>query len=164
MATTIDRSPTAPPTGAGGVGGEIDATGDADEPGARRGAVRRPAAVWLATLLLALVGALWSVAQPQYRAPDEAAHVLTDPDGRWGPSDGVRRRFTSEALSALVGGVGLVVEQLHGVRVVADLVPSAVLDTEPGAAASLLALERALSDRPPFRDVATQLHLLAVRR
>lgn len=96
--------------------------------------------------------------------PDEAAHVLTDPDGRWGPADGVRRRFTSEGLSALVGGVGLVVEQLHGVRVVADLVPSAVLDTEPGAAASLLALERALSDRLPFRDVATQLHLLAVRR
>ena len=31
--------------------------------------------MWLATLLLALVGALWTVAQPQYRAPDEAAHV-----------------------------------------------------------------------------------------
>ena len=61
--------------GRGGVGGEIDATGDADEPGARRGAGRRPGAVWLATLLLALVGALWTVAQPQYRAPDEAAHV-----------------------------------------------------------------------------------------
>jgi SAM-dependent methyltransferase len=39
-----------------------------------------------------------------------------------------------------------------------------VLDTEPGAAAALLALERALSDRPPFRDVATQLHVLAARR
>jgi hypothetical protein len=50
------------------------------------------------------------------------------------------------------------------VRVVADLVPSAALDTVPAAAAALLSLERALSDRPPFRDVATQLHLLAVRR
>ena len=96
--------------------------------------------------------------------PDEAARVLTDPDGRWGPADGVRRRFTSDGLAELVTGAGLVVEQLHGVRVVADLVPSAVLDTEPGATAALLALERALSDRPPFRDVATQLHLLAVRR
>jgi hypothetical protein len=46
---------------------------------------------------------------------------------------------------------------------VADLVPSAVLDTEPGAAAALLSLERALSERAPFRDVATQLHLLARR-
>jgi len=96
--------------------------------------------------------------------PDEAAHALTDPDGRWGEADGVQRRFTSDGLCALVAEAGLVVEQLHGVRVVADLVPSAVLDTEPGAAAALLALERALSDRLPFRDVATQLHLLALRR
>ncbi len=96
--------------------------------------------------------------------PDEAAHVLTDPAGRWGPADGVRRRFTTEQLAQLVVGAGLEVEQLHGVRVVADLVPSAALDTVPGAAAVLLSLERALSDRSPFRDVATQLHLLAVRR
>lgn len=96
--------------------------------------------------------------------PDEAARVLTDPDGRWGPADGVRRRFTVEQLEQLVSAAGLEVEQLHGVRVVADLVPSAVLDTEPGAAAALLALERALSNRLPFRDIATQLHLLAVRR
>lgn len=95
--------------------------------------------------------------------PDEAARVLTDPAGRWGPADGVRRRFSKEALHELVSAAGLVVEQLHGVRVVADLVPSAVLDLEPGAAAALLALERALSDRPPFRDVATSLHLLARR-
>lgn len=95
--------------------------------------------------------------------PDEAARVLTDPDGRWGPADGVRRRFTSDGLAELVTAVGLRVEQLHGVRVVADLVPSAVLDAEPGAAAALLALERALCDRLPFRDLATQLHLLAVR-
>lgn len=96
--------------------------------------------------------------------PDEAAHVLTDPAGRWGPADGMRRRFTADALRELVTAAGLVVEQLHGVRVVSDLVPSAVLDAEPGAAAALLALERALSDRAPFRDVATSLHLLAVRR
>ena len=93
--------------------------------------------------------------------PEEAARALTDPAGRWGPGDGVRRRFDGDELAALVTGADLVVEQVHGVRVVADLVPSAVLDAEPGAAAALLALERALSDRPPFRDVATQLHLLA---
>ena len=96
--------------------------------------------------------------------PDEAAHALTDPAGRWGPADGTARRWTPAAVAALVTGAGLVVEQLHGVRTVSDLVPSAVLDTEPGAAAALLALERALSDRSPFRDLATQLHVLAVRR
>ncbi|MDP9436867.1 MAG: SAM-dependent methyltransferase, partial [Actinomycetota bacterium] len=95
--------------------------------------------------------------------PDEAAHVLSDPAGRWGPGDGTARRWELAALGELVADAGLVVEQLHGVRVVADLVPSAVLDLEPGAAAALLALERALSDRPPFRDLATQLHVLALR-
>jgi len=65
------------------------APGPAREPGPERAGVapdRRPArgdeppsrpppAVWLAVLLFALVGALWSVAVPAYRAPDEAAHV-----------------------------------------------------------------------------------------
>jgi hypothetical protein len=95
--------------------------------------------------------------------PDEAARVLTDPAGRWGDADGTARRFGADDLTALVAAAGLVVEQVHGVRVVADLVPSAVLDLEPGAAAALLALERALSSRPPFRDLATQLHVLARR-
>ena len=93
--------------------------------------------------------------------PEEAAHALTDPAGRWGPADGTARRWTPDGLRALVSDAGLHVEQLHGVRTVSDLVPSALLDTEPGAAAALLALERALSDRPPFRDLATQVHLLA---
>jgi S-adenosylmethionine-dependent methyltransferase len=95
--------------------------------------------------------------------PDEAAHALTHPAGRWGPADGTARRWTRESLCALVAEAGLVVEQLHGVRTVSDLVPSAVLDNEPGAAAALLALERTLSDRPPFRDLATQLHVLALK-
>jgi S-adenosylmethionine-dependent methyltransferase len=95
--------------------------------------------------------------------PDEAARVLTDPAGRWGDADAAARRWTPEQLTALVTGSGLAVEQLHGVRVVADLVPSAVLDAEPGAAAALLALERALSDREPFRALATSLHVLARR-
>ncbi|MCW2674365.1 MAG: putative metallothionein SmtA [Frankiales bacterium] len=93
--------------------------------------------------------------------PDEAAHALTDPAGRWGRADGTARRWTPSAIADLVSGAGLVVEQVHGVRCVSDLVPSAVLDTEPGAVAALLALERRLSDQAPFRDLATQVHLLA---
>jgi SAM-dependent methyltransferase len=96
--------------------------------------------------------------------PDEAAHALTDPAGRWGAGDGVPRRWTPDSITDLVTAAGLVVEQLHGVRVVADLIPSAALDLEPGAPAALLALERALADRAPFRDLATSLHVLAVRR
>jgi SAM-dependent methyltransferase len=96
--------------------------------------------------------------------PDEAAHALTDPSGRWGAGDGVPRRWTPDEVAALVHDAGLRVEQLHGVRVVADLIPSAALDLEPGAPAALLALERSLADRPPVRDLATSLHVLAVRR
>ncbi len=95
--------------------------------------------------------------------PDEAAHALTDPAGRWGLADGAVRRFAPEAVQELVTRAGLRVEQVHGIRVVADLVPSAALELEPGGQAALLALERALSDRPPFRDLATQLHVLALR-
>lgn len=95
--------------------------------------------------------------------PEEAAHVLTDPRGRWGRADATARRWTPHALARLVTDAGLGVRQVHGVRVVADLVPGALLDGEPGAAAALLALERALSSLAPFRDLATQTHLLADR-
>ena len=108
-----------------------------------------------------VVGFLGAI--PRARWPEEAAHALTDPAGRWGPADGAARRFAPDAVQALVRDAGLRVEQVHGIRVVADLVPGAALDLEPGAHAALLALERALADRPPFRDLATQLHVLAVR-
>lgn len=51
----------------------------ADAPGRgasiRRAARRVPRGVWLATLLFSIVTALWTVAVPAFRAPDEAAHV-----------------------------------------------------------------------------------------
>ena len=79
MATTIDRSGAPGPDDAG-VDDDAAAPGaPATRPtrwwgaGSRLG--RPPRAVWTASLLLALVGALWTVAQPHYRAPDEAAHV-----------------------------------------------------------------------------------------
>ena len=95
--------------------------------------------------------------------PEEASHALTDPAGRWGPGDSAARRWTPETLQLLITQAGLHVEQIHGVRVVADLIPAALLDSEPGAASALLALERALSGLPPFCDIATQLHVLARR-
>jgi len=41
---------------------------------------------------------------------------------------------------------------------VADLVPGAVADGDPDA---LLAFEMLAAELPPYRDVATQLHLYA---
>lgn len=92
-----------------------------------------------------------------------AGAVLAEQDGRAGPGDTVRRRFDVPTLTALVAGAGMAVEEVHGVRVVADLVPGAVVDTEPGALEALLALEVATAALPPYRDVATQLHVLARR-
>jgi SAM-dependent methyltransferase len=93
----------------------------------------------------------------------EAQHVLADPDGRWGPGDPLPRRFTEPGLLALLGDAGLRVEAVHGVRTVADLVPGAVVDAEPGAADALVALEAATAQLPEFRAVATQLHVRAMR-
>jgi len=92
-----------------------------------------------------------------------AANVLADEAGRTGPGDTMLRRFDLASAERLLAGAGLIVEQVHGVRVVADLVPGALIDTEPGALDALLALELAAADRPPYRDIATQLHLFARR-
>lgn len=91
----------------------------------------------------------------------EAERVLIDPDGRWGDNDGSTRRFDAATVVALVDRAGLSVEQLHGIRVVADLVPGSVAD---GAGESLVGLELALSALLPYRDIATQLHVLARKR
>jgi S-adenosylmethionine-dependent methyltransferase len=63
-------------------------------------------------------------------------------------------------LEELVTRSGLVVQQVHGVRVVSDLVPGALLD-DPEAVAAVVALEQAAAEHPALREVATQLHVLA---
>ncbi|GIF48577.1 2-polyprenyl-3-methyl-5-hydroxy-6-metoxy-1,4-benzoquinol methylase [Asanoa ferruginea] len=89
-----------------------------------------------------------------------AAALLADPDGRTGPRDLLRRRYDADGATDLLRGAGLTVEGIHGVRVVADLVPAAAADADPR---TLLDLELAAAARPPYRDIAAQLHLLARR-
>jgi len=89
-----------------------------------------------------------------------AAALLADPDGRAGARDTLRRRFDLESATALLVKAGLAVEQVHGVRVVADLVPGTVLERDHEALAEF---ELATAALAPFRDVASQLHLLARR-
>ena len=94
---------------------------------------------------------------------DEALSVLTDPAGRWGAADPLARRFDRDGLTRLVQDAGLVVEAVHGARVTLDLVPGSLLEADPDAYDALLRLERAASQLPALRDVATQFHLLAHR-
>ena len=94
---------------------------------------------------------------------EEARAVLADPAGTWGDRDPTPRRFSAGTLTELLEGAGFAVGSVHGVRVFADLVPSRLIDGEPGAAESLVALEQAASTHPVLRDIATQLHVLAHR-
>lgn len=89
-----------------------------------------------------------------------AQALLDDPPGAAGGRDPVRRRFDAASASALLTVAGLAVEQVHGVRVFADLVPGAVADSDSHA---LVDLELAVAARAPYRDIATQLHLFARR-
>jgi 2-polyprenyl-3-methyl-5-hydroxy-6-metoxy-1,4-benzoquinol methylase len=72
-------------------------------------------------------------------------------------------RFTPEEVVALLEGAGFTIRSSHGIRVFTDLVPSSLLDLEPGASAALLELERAVSERPEFLTLASQLHVSATR-
>src|SRR5437762_9704768 len=57
---------------------------------------------------------------------DTAVSTLADPDGRIGAADKLRRRFDADGAAALLREAGLTVEAIHGVRVLADLLPGAV--------------------------------------
>lgn len=92
-----------------------------------------------------------------------ASAVLSDADARW-TGDSVMRRFDRATLVDMVVRSGLEVVAVHGIRVVSDLVPGGLLDSDPVATAALLELERSLSVRPEFLDVATQLHVIARKR
>ncbi|WP_433509917.1 methyltransferase domain-containing protein [Nonomuraea sp. CA-143628] len=94
---------------------------------------------------------------------DEARAVLSDPRGSWGDRDPTPRRYTAETLAQLLAATGFTVGEVHGVRVFADLVPSRLVDGEPGAAEALVALEQAAAAHPVLRDIATQLHVLGHR-
>jgi ubiquinone/menaquinone biosynthesis C-methylase UbiE len=91
---------------------------------------------------------------------DLAAALLASPDGSTGSRDTLRRRYDVGTAAALLRSAGLRVEQTHGVRVLADLIPAAVADGDPQG---LLDLELAAAAHPPYRDIAAQLHLFARR-
>ncbi len=88
--------------------------------------------------------------------PDEALALLH------GQPDGTRhRRFAIDELHRLVVEAGLTVELWHGVRVVADLLPAAEVGSEQSAA--VRQLEAVLARRSPYRDLASDVHLLCRR-
>ncbi|WP_300010780.1 class I SAM-dependent methyltransferase [Pseudonocardia sp.] len=93
----------------------------------------------------------------------EARAVLTDPQGRGGPDDPLRRRLDAAGLRELVRRVGLVTETLQGDGVLEGWVPGAVCDGGPAAVRSLAELESLAAATPALLEVAVRLHALARR-
>jgi ubiquinone/menaquinone biosynthesis C-methylase UbiE len=88
------------------------------------------------------------------------ARALLDSPAATGPD----RRFTADEISAILDRAGFETRAMHAVRVFVDLVPSSLVDLEPGAAGALVELEQAVADRPEYLALATQIHVLATRR
>ena len=93
----------------------------------------------------------------------EARALLTDPDGRLGPDDALRRRLDAATLTALLGDGGLRVELLQGDGVLEGWVPGAVRDGGPAAARAVAELEELATGTVALRDVAARLHAVARR-
>lgn len=88
--------------------------------------------------------------------PEEALALL-----RAQPDRTRHRRFDIHELRSVVAAAGLSVEEWHGVRVVADLLPAVEMGAEHSGA--VRELEAILAGRSPYRDLATDLHLLCRR-
>lgn len=86
----------------------------------------------------------------------QARSLLDDPGG-----GGTTRRFTAEEIAGVLTAAGFAAPTMHAVRVFVDLVPSSLVDLEPGAATALVELEHAVADRPEYLPLATQIHALA---
>ncbi len=94
---------------------------------------------------------------------DEARRLLSDAGAGGAHDAGTPRRFTLPGLTGLIEKAGLRPGAAHGIRVFTDLVPSALVDFDPGAGEALLALEQAAAEHPALRDIATQLHVFGYR-
>ena len=96
----------------------------------------------------------------------QSARELLEADGAAPSGRGSARgghRFTRDEVADLLSAAGLETTVVHAVRVFSDLVPGSLLDLEPGAAAALVELERAVASRREYLPLATQLHVLARR-
>jgi S-adenosylmethionine-dependent methyltransferase len=94
----------------------------------------------------------------------EARAALTDPDGRFGAGDALRRRLDVAGLRALIAADGgLRLDLLQGDGVLDCWVPGAVRDGGPAASRSVAELESLAASHPALLDVAARLHAVARR-
>lgn len=104
----------------------------------------------------------------------EALAILRSPDGTYGGSDPLPRRFTADSIADLLAGAGLTVRLVRGVRAFGDLIGSGGPggggpggDTGSGEVVSspdVAMIDELVADDPVFRSVAATLHVVADRR
>lgn len=91
----------------------------------------------------------------------EARAILADPNGRVGAADPVLRRLDADALIEMLDAAGLAVVHFAGVDILGALADNTLESQRGGAAASL---ESFIAPLSPYRDVAPNAHLIAVRK
>ncbi len=90
-----------------------------------------------------------------------AQALVERPVAHWVPDEHGPRRYFSEELDALLAAAGFRPAATRGLRVFADLVPSAVVDVEPGAREALFAVESAARERHEFAACSGGLQQIA---
>jgi len=90
-----------------------------------------------------------------------AARVHASTASAWDVREQGPRRFVPDEIEDLLVAHGLSVQASFALRVFADLVPSALVDIEPGARSALYELERLVRDDPAFAALAVGLQLIA---
>lgn len=91
----------------------------------------------------------------------QAERLFTTSAGEWDLRSDGPRRFVLAEIQNLLAGHGLTVIDTNALRVFADLVPSAIVDTEPGARAQLFALEQLVKKSPEFAALSAGLQSIA---
>lgn len=93
----------------------------------------------------------------------EARAVLTDPHGRCGPDDPLRRRVDATGLRTLLSDAGLVAEYVQGDGVLEGWIPGSVRDGGPAAHRAVSDLESLAAVEPALLEIAGRLHALGRR-
>lgn len=91
----------------------------------------------------------------------QAERLFTTSAGEWDIRADGPRRFVLREVQDLLAGQGLAVIDTNALRVFADLVPSSIVDTEPGARDQLYALEQLVKKSPDFAAISAGLQSIA---
>ena len=90
-----------------------------------------------------------------------AVSLFTTTASDWDTRTDGPRRFILAEVQELLSTHGFTVLDTSALRVFADLVPSVIVDTEPGARAQLYALEQLVKKSPEFAALSTGIQSIA---